>query len=296
MRPPDRLRVCVFLDWQNRCYRAREAFCTPGAPSVYGQVDPLRLGRLLAARVPEGALTGVRVYRGRPNRHHEARSHAAFRRQTGRWIASGEGLVTLAARDLRYPREWPTQPAQEKGIDVALAVDFVLMAARGDYDVGIMFSSDTDLIPALEAVVALGPGDLPACEVAAWARPQSRARTLAVRGARLRRHLLDTADFLAVADDADYTQGRQVCSGLGRRASVFGHRGRDAQRRGGRHAAPLAVGRLPHRPAPAAAATCATMPTREGPVMVDLEQVLHVLAEHRRGRAPLRRPAQARLP
>ena len=208
MTAPRHARVCVFLDWQNLYYRAREAFCTPGAPSLLGQVDPLQLGRLLAARVPDGVLSGARAYMGRPNRHHEGRSHAAFRRQTGRWIERGEGLVTLVARDLRYPREWPEQPAQEKGIDVALAVDFVLMAARGDYDVGVMFSSDTDLVPALEAVVALRPVETPACEVAAWAPPHARPRTLAVRGARLRRHLLDTADFLAVADDADYTQGR----------------------------------------------------------------------------------------
>jgi hypothetical protein len=38
---------------------------------------------------------------------------------------------------LRYPPEWPRLPAQERGIDVALAVDFVMMAAHVEYDVGI---------------------------------------------------------------------------------------------------------------------------------------------------------------
>ena len=114
----------------------------------------------------------------------------------------------MAALDLRYPREWPVRPAQEKGVDVALAVDFVLMCAGREYDVGILFSGDTDLIPALKAVVALRPGELPACEVAAWIPPAGRPRSLAVRGVPLRRHLLDEADFWAVADSTDYTRGR----------------------------------------------------------------------------------------
>jgi len=50
---------------------------------------------------------------------------------------------------------------------VALAVDFVVMVANRACDVGILFSSDTDLVPALEAVLALRPQDPPACEVAA---------------------------------------------------------------------------------------------------------------------------------
>ena len=100
----------------------------------------------------------------------------------------------MIARDLRYPAGWPAQPAQEKGIDVALAVDFVMMAARREFDVGVLFSSDTDLVPALEAVVALRPGRRrhakwqlglhPACARAcfpwavwAWVATCSRRRT-----------------------------------------------------------------------------------------------------------------------
>ena len=55
---------------------------------------------------------------------------------------------------------------------MALAVDFVMMVARCGYDVGILFSSDTDLVPALEAVLALRPQDPPACR----SRPPTRAR------------------------------------------------------------------------------------------------------------------------
>ena len=69
---------------------------------------------------------------------------------------------------------------------------------------GILFSSDTDLVPALEAVLALRPGDA-ACEVAAWAAPGRRPRSLSVRGASIRSHLLTQADYRSVADLSDYT-------------------------------------------------------------------------------------------
>lgn len=49
----------------------------------------------------------------------------------------------------RWP---PTDKAEEKGIDVALAIDFVAMAVEDKYDVGVIASCDTDLRPALEFV------------------------------------------------------------------------------------------------------------------------------------------------
>jgi hypothetical protein len=48
-------------------------------------------------------------------------------------------------RPLRYPKAWPAERAQEKGVDVALAVDFVMLAVTGAHDVGILVSTDTDL-------------------------------------------------------------------------------------------------------------------------------------------------------
>jgi uncharacterized LabA/DUF88 family protein len=198
-------RVVVFLDYQNAYHRARDAFCAHDAAAREGQVDPLALGRLLAGRVPGGRVAGVRLYRGRPSKRRDPRSHSGYRRQTARQVERGEGLVTVISRDLRYPPDWPRRPAQEKGIDVALAVDFVMMVARGEFEVGILFSSDTDLVPALEAVLALRPQDSPACEVAAWAAPGVRPRSLSVRGASIRRHLLSEADFRTVADHTNYT-------------------------------------------------------------------------------------------
>jgi uncharacterized LabA/DUF88 family protein len=52
----------------------------------------------------------------------------------------------------RHPR-----PREVPIIDVALAVDFVMMVARRDCDVGILFSSDTDLVPPV-AQICWPPG------------------------------------------------------------------------------------------------------------------------------------------
>jgi hypothetical protein len=93
----------------------------------------------------------------------------------------------------------------EKGIDVALSVDFVLMAARGEYDVGIVMSTDTDMIPALEAVIALGGARFPRCEVAAWSTPRSHSPRLAIPGRRIWCHWLDEHDYLTVADRRNYS-------------------------------------------------------------------------------------------
>ena len=75
--------------------------------------------------------------------------------------------MQVITRALRYPQTWPTDPAEEKGIDVALAIDFVRFAIYGAYDVGVIMSTDSDLQPALEFVRGHNPGQL-CVAVAAW--------------------------------------------------------------------------------------------------------------------------------
>src|SRR6266542_5564667 len=92
-----------------------------------------------------------------------------------------------------------------KGIDVALAIDLVVMAMTGEFDIGVLMSTDTDLKPALEAVISLARGkQYPRCELAAWSVPGGHARRLSVPGERIWCHWLDGEDFLAVADSRDY--------------------------------------------------------------------------------------------
>lgn len=181
---------------------AREAYFSWGSAHVNGQVDPWLLGRLLTGRgLDERTLLQVRVYRGRPDADRDPRGYAAAGRQCDTWRRQpGTKVFT---RTLRYPPDWPSEKAREKGVDVALAVDFVAMAVRGEYDVGILMSADTDLRPALEFVSDL-PGARPRCEVAAWSAPIGHSRRLSVPGHKVWCHWLDEADHRSVADPTDY--------------------------------------------------------------------------------------------
>ena len=95
------------------------------------------------------SLSDVRIYSGRPDPNRNKRTHAAHMRQSNRWTADGAIVIT---RGLRYPPAWTRQPPQEKGNVDALAIDFVRLAIAGAYNVGVMMSTDTDLLPALEFV------------------------------------------------------------------------------------------------------------------------------------------------
>jgi uncharacterized LabA/DUF88 family protein len=196
-------RVIVFVDWQNVYKGARDAFHHRQAPGRAGMVDPLRLAQRLIelGRGPSRELVGVRVYRGRPDPTRDPLGYAANQRQQAAWERSG---VTVIQRPLRYPKAWPTEKAQEKGVDVALAVDFVMLAVTGAYDVGILMSTDTDLKPALEAVAGLGGNRRPHCETAAWASSRAVPR-LRIAGANLWCHYLRVDDYRGMVDASDYT-------------------------------------------------------------------------------------------
>lgn len=197
-------RVVVFIDYQNVYMGAREAFCGRGGPHTDGQIAPWRLGELLTSRgLVKRALVEVRVYRGLPEAGRDPRTHAACSRQCESWRR--QATTRVLTRALRYPYDWPREKAREKGIDVALAVDFVAMAVRAEYDVGVLMSADTDLKPALEFVSSL-PGSRPRCEVAAWSAPSGHSRRLSVAGHNVWCHWLSEIDYQAVADPTDYAR------------------------------------------------------------------------------------------
>jgi hypothetical protein len=205
-------RVMVFIDHQNAYMRARESFGTSHAdPYTLGQIHPHRLGLLLNARgrAVDGAreLVQVRVYRGQPEARRNPAGHAACRRQVGLWAA--QAGVVPCLRPLRYlATAWNrngraiTWEAREKGIDVLLAIDMVVGAIRDDYDVAVLVSEDTDLLPAVEAVFERGKE----VEAASW-RPDKRwTPRLTLPDRNLWCHWLRSADFDRVRDDTDYTR------------------------------------------------------------------------------------------
>lgn len=88
-------------------------------------------------------------------------------------------------------------------MDIALAIDFVTMAIEREYDVGVIMSTDTALIPALE-FTSTRP-EIRQAAVAAWRGPGRRQR-LAIPGANLWCHWLDRDDYDAVADPTGYAR------------------------------------------------------------------------------------------
>lgn len=200
-------RVVLFIDAQNLYKGARDAFGVRDAndkidePFTFGQVHPIELGNLICLRPPPGdtrALHQVRVYTGRPDSSKQPVGYGATLAQCAVWEKAG---VVVTWRTLRYPQEWPDAKPEEKGIDVALAIDVVRLAIDGEYDVGIVCSTDTDLRPALEYVYNKFIGN-PRVEVMSW----TGSRRLSVPHLNIWCHHLNRADFDAVSDPTDYTQ------------------------------------------------------------------------------------------
>ncbi len=109
------------------------------------------------------------------------------------------------SRLLSYPRDWPSSPPQEKGVDVAIATDIVSLSLRRVCDVIVVASADTDLRPAIEEARLRTDTRV---EVAAWWGEHSRQR-LSVPGSNIWCHWLRRDDYEGVRDDTDYTARRR---------------------------------------------------------------------------------------
>jgi hypothetical protein len=156
-------RVAVFIDFQNAHLVGHGLFGS-GSELFRCVPDPVKVADLIAARRGRpSAATAIRVYRGRPDPNHQPRVTASNDAQAAQWTR--DRRVQVIRRQLNY-RDWPNHAPQEKGIDVAIAVDLMHLAIRKQYDALVLFSSDTDLLPALETIVQLR---LTHVEVACWA-------------------------------------------------------------------------------------------------------------------------------
>ena len=194
--------LVLFIDYQNAYRCARDVFSPILGPAEDGHLKPMELGRLIASRGGPGgtpySLSEVRVYSGRPNPKIDKRTFSAHRKQSQGWALDG---ATVIERELRYRKG----SLRKRGIDVALAVDFVRLAINGAYDVGVVMSTDSDLLPALETVRSHGPSGCRG-EVAAWgAKGQNQRLSLP----RLWCHWLDQADYTRLLTGRGINAGRQ---------------------------------------------------------------------------------------
>jgi len=195
-------KLVAFIDDKNIYKGARHAFFDDSYPHYYGQINPAELAKLICSRPPAGAtrlVHQVRMYSGSPDSSKEPKAYAAHTKQCAAWRKLGVKVIT---RTLKYPDDWPNSKAEQKGIDVALAVDFVALAIDGEYDVGIIASTDTDLKPALEYVYMKCSGKC-RVEVAAWRSSKSRKR-LSISAGNLWCYWLDLNDYNSISDLVDY--------------------------------------------------------------------------------------------
>jgi uncharacterized LabA/DUF88 family protein len=195
-------KLILFIDDKNFYHGARRAFFPDDAPHYYGQINPIELGQLVCSRsllTHKRKLYQVRVYTGAPEATKEPKTYSAHIKQRTAWENAG---IEVISRTLHYPDDWPSSKAEQKGVDVALAVDFVALAIDGEYDVGIIASTDSDLKPALE-YVRRKCNDKCHIEVVAWNNPLKRSR-LSISEHNIWCHWLDKTDYDSIADLTDY--------------------------------------------------------------------------------------------
>ncbi len=145
LKEPSTKRVITFIDGQNLFHSVRESFGY-GHPNY----DILALSSKLC-EMNNWQLGEARFYTGVPDP-----SDNPFWNEF--WAGklrsmSRQGVYTFS-RSLRYRNKKVKLPdgsnfsflaAEEKGIDVRIAIDVIRMAHTGDYDVALIFSQDQDL-------------------------------------------------------------------------------------------------------------------------------------------------------
>jgi len=142
---PTTKRAIAFIDGQNLFHAAKEAL-----GYSYPNYDPLALARQTCQQ--QGwELAGVRFYTGVPDPKDNAFWSRFWRAKLG---AMGRQGMYVYARSLRYRNQTVRNSngkpetflvAEEKGIDVRLALDTLHLAYRQEYDVALIFSQDQDL-------------------------------------------------------------------------------------------------------------------------------------------------------
>ena len=159
MIEPGAKRTIAFFDGQNLFNSAKEAFGYP-----YPNFDPQKLANTVCTR-NGWMLAETRFYTGIPDSTVDAARHHFW---AAKLAVMGTRGITSYTRTLRYQNKRITLPdgsvttalvGREKGIDVRIALDIVLLAMNNVYDVALIFSQDQDLTEAVDEVRAIAVRD-----------------------------------------------------------------------------------------------------------------------------------------
>lgn len=150
----------LLMDYQNVHLSAWERMTSYGTPKHHAKVQPGKFAdeveRAWAEKHEALTIDRVIAFRGLPDPRKQPTLNSFVNRDHAAW--SRDPRVTMRTRPLRYPRDWPDEAAQEKGIDVLLALEVVTGAANDACDRVFVATRDTDLEPAFELAERLRPG------------------------------------------------------------------------------------------------------------------------------------------
>ena len=203
----------MFIDYQNIHLTGRDRFVPEGTPAHECLVHPLhfanqvlgtRQHRLVTKAMtnpgtpapPVVVLDKVVVYRGGPSNKEQPSMYRRSQAQRSEWTR--DRRVEVNYRTLRYHWEHGVRVAQEKGVDVLVALALVRAADRGDAPLLILASHDTDLEPALSAALENPQATI---ETAGW----DGCKRLRAPGHAIRHTSLDGGAFVRSRDRRDYT-------------------------------------------------------------------------------------------
>jgi len=149
-------RAIAFFDGQNLYHAAKDAF-----GYTWANYDPVLLATAVCAR-HGWTLTETRFYTGIHTPWGNAYLNGFWKSKLA--VLGRQPKVHIFTRSLRYRRKTINLPngsthtfttAEEKGVDVRLALDLVRLAMRAQYDVALVFSQDQDLSEAADEVRAI---------------------------------------------------------------------------------------------------------------------------------------------
>lgn len=201
-------RVGFVIDYQNMHLTAHNLF-TPNLKKQASLLHPLLLSECVLMRraqffkqqVVQLKITQIRVFRGLPSNKQEPQKYAQNLSQKSEW--SKDKRVIIEYLEFKY-RTKQGLPPQEKGIDVLTALNFVEMAQSGDFDLVILMTHDTDLLPALKMANLVAGVQI---ETAGWAG----LNKLRTNQKKLFHTYLTDEDFKYSLDRKDYSnKGRKI--------------------------------------------------------------------------------------
>jgi uncharacterized LabA/DUF88 family protein len=150
---PPRKRTVAFFDGQNLFYSAKNAF-----GYKWANYDPIKLSQSLCGSYG-WTLTQTRFYTGIHTPQRDSFLHGFWKNKLA--VLGRQRDVHIFSRPLRYRQKTielqdgsiqTFETAEEKGVDVRIALDLIRLAMRDQYDVALVFSQDQDLSEAAQEV------------------------------------------------------------------------------------------------------------------------------------------------